>query len=82
MNRPGRSLGFTLFELLVAIALVLAILGVSVRLIDDLGDAKERTEQRLRIVVGVSEFFDLLQSRLDTATAVDADGGSGRTVQK
>ena len=77
MKRPVRSLGFTLFEALVAIALVLAILGVSVRLLDDLGDAKERTEQRLRIVVGVSEFFDLLQSRLDTATAVDADGGSG-----
>lgn len=68
---------FTLFEMLVAIALVLAILGVSVRLIADLGDARTRTEAGLGVVVGTSELFDLLQSRLDTATAVDAAGGPG-----
>lgn len=77
MNRRGERRGFTLLEMLVAIALVLAILGVSVRLIDDLGDAKARTETRLRVVVGTSEFFDLLQARLDTATATGPDGAAG-----
>ena len=77
MRRCAMPRGFTLLEMIVAIGLVLAILGVSVRLIDDLGDAKMRTEARLRVVVGTSEFFDLLQARLDTATASGLDGGAG-----
>ncbi len=77
MSRSRRVRGFTVLEMLLAIALLMALLGVSARLLGDLGDAKIRTEETLRVVGGTSRFFDLLQARLDTATATDGEGRPG-----
>lgn len=73
---PGRR-GFTLLEALVAIALVGAILGVSVTLLRDVGTARERIESRMRRVEGVALVFDLLEARLATAVVTDLAGGPG-----
>lgn len=75
---PPRK-AFTLLEALIAIVLLGAIIGVAIRLLGDVSDARSRVEASLRRTEGVTLAIDLLADRIATATTTAVDGGAGIT---
>ena len=71
--------GFTLIEMLIAIALVIALVGALFAFFLDTLDSRDRLASSTAELRDVGRFFDALDRDLSAASGVDGKGGPGLT---
>jgi type II secretory pathway component PulJ len=75
-----RRTAFTLIDVMIALALTLALLGAMAAFSSTAADAIARTDQKIARDMQVGRLFDLIESSLQTAVVSDARSGTSGLV--
>ena len=79
-NRVPRSgRGFTLLEVLLALAIIILLFATMTRVFDDLVDARARVRRSMMRTEGIAAALELLARSADAAVATGLDGEAGVT---
>lgn len=72
-----RAAGFTLLEVMLALAIIILLLATMTRVLDDLVEARTRVRRSMIRTEGVAAALELLARSADSAVATGLDGAAG-----